>query len=57
MSSNTKGLLPRTLSFPSGIVTVQDAYDETKWYTLFPGKEKSWTEYLEKPWAAGAFKK
>lgn len=42
-----KTMMPYTLTFPSGIVTVQDAFDESKSYMVFPTKERNFTEYLQ----------
>jgi hypothetical protein len=49
----TETLLPKTLTFPSGIVMVQDAFEYWKSYMIFPNKEKNFTEYLQKQIDAG----
>lgn len=41
-------LLPETITFPSGIVLVQDAFEYWKSYAIYPNKEKNFTEYLLK---------
>ena len=40
-------LMPYTITFPSGIITVQDAFEYWKSYMIFPNKEKNFTEFLQ----------
>jgi hypothetical protein len=40
-------LLPRTLTMPSGIVMVRDAFEYWKSYAIFPDGEKSWNEKFQ----------
>jgi len=49
----TETLLPKTITFPSGIVTVQDAFEYWTSYAVYPNKEKNFTEYLQKQIDAG----
>jgi len=44
----TETLLPKTLTFPSGIVMVQDAFRDEISHAVFPKKEKNWTEFFQK---------
>jgi len=48
MKIEERVMLPRTLTFPSGIVLVQDAFEYWKSYAVYPNKEKNFTEYLQK---------
>lgn len=59
MSKTSREMFPKTLGpLPgSGIYCVQNPDDNTKWFTIFPEGEKSWTERLNKPFMAGMLKK
>lgn len=47
MKTENKVMLPRTLTFQSGFVMVQDAFEDHRWHGLSPTGEKSWTEYFQ----------
>ena len=46
-------LLPKTLTFPSGIVMVKDAFNPYTSYAIYPEGERNFTEFLQKKIDAG----
>jgi hypothetical protein len=42
-----KVYLPKTITFPSGIVMVQDAFEPHRSYAVFPAAQKGWTEFFQ----------
>lgn len=49
--------LPQTLTFPSGIVLVKDAFEPCTHYAIYPEGERNFTEFLQKQIDAGQVEK
>jgi hypothetical protein len=44
---NKETLLPKTLTFPSGMTMVQDAFEPHRWHGISDRGFKNWTEFFQ----------